>query len=212
MNYVTSDIHGKYELFIRLLELIKFNKSDTLYILGDVIDRGEEPIKLLDFIMKQPNIKMTMGNHEEMMVDYLERFERSWFYRCWMNTGGHITLGHFLHKSEEEQIKIYNYLKSLPVYYKYKNYILTHAGIDCDYSLDDQPEDVLWLDKFDDDIKSFSLSDTIVYGHTPTKWINKDKSYDINFNKNKIAIDGGSCFGGQLNCLNLDTLETYKVL
>ncbi len=39
-TYVISDIHGEYELFIKLLEKIRFTSADTLYVLGDVIDRG----------------------------------------------------------------------------------------------------------------------------------------------------------------------------
>ena len=38
--YVISDIHGEYELFMKMLEKIKFQNTDTLYILGDILDRG----------------------------------------------------------------------------------------------------------------------------------------------------------------------------
>lgn len=34
MNYVISDIHGYYNQFIELLELIQLNDDDTLYVLG----------------------------------------------------------------------------------------------------------------------------------------------------------------------------------
>lgn len=32
--YVTSDIHGEYDLFVRLLDIIKLQDQDTLYVLG----------------------------------------------------------------------------------------------------------------------------------------------------------------------------------
>lgn len=38
--YVTSDIHGEYDLFVRLLDIIKLQDQDTLYVPGDVVDRG----------------------------------------------------------------------------------------------------------------------------------------------------------------------------
>lgn len=38
-TYVVSDIHGEYELFIRLLEEIHLKETDTLYVLGDILDR-----------------------------------------------------------------------------------------------------------------------------------------------------------------------------
>jgi serine/threonine protein phosphatase 1 len=40
MTYVIADIHGCYEQYKALLEKINFSASDTLYVLGDVIDRG----------------------------------------------------------------------------------------------------------------------------------------------------------------------------
>ena len=44
-TYVISDIHGEYERFMELLEEIELKDTDTLYVLGDVLDRGEHPIK-----------------------------------------------------------------------------------------------------------------------------------------------------------------------
>lgn len=39
-TYVISDIHGEYDMFLDLLEKIGLKEADTLYILGDVLDRG----------------------------------------------------------------------------------------------------------------------------------------------------------------------------
>ena len=44
-TYVISDIHGMYNKFTELLNKIKLKDTDTLYILGDVLDRGPDPIK-----------------------------------------------------------------------------------------------------------------------------------------------------------------------
>ena len=44
MRYIIADIHGCYNEYINLLKKIKFTDKDTLYILGDVVDRGPEPI------------------------------------------------------------------------------------------------------------------------------------------------------------------------
>ena len=41
-HYVVSDIHGEDDRFHKMLKLIRFSKQDTLYILGDVVDRGAE--------------------------------------------------------------------------------------------------------------------------------------------------------------------------
>lgn len=42
MIYVISDIHGCYDKYIKMLEKIRFSSEDTLYVLGDVLDR-EQP-------------------------------------------------------------------------------------------------------------------------------------------------------------------------
>ena len=59
--YVISDIHGEYDLFMKMLEKIKFQDIDTLYILGDILDRGPNPIQLLRRLMEMPNAIPIVG-------------------------------------------------------------------------------------------------------------------------------------------------------
>ena len=42
MHYVMADLHGEYDRWRRMLDRIAFSDADTLYILGDVVDRGCE--------------------------------------------------------------------------------------------------------------------------------------------------------------------------
>ena len=51
MIYADSDIHGDYSKYRALLEEVSFQSQDTLYILGDVIDRGPDGVKILRDIM-----------------------------------------------------------------------------------------------------------------------------------------------------------------
>lgn len=71
MRYVISDIHGRYDQYLQLLKKINFSLEDDLYILGDVVDRGPEPIKVLQDIMQRPNVIFILGNHELMMYPQL---------------------------------------------------------------------------------------------------------------------------------------------
>ena len=52
-----------------MLEKIKFNERDTLYILGDIIDRGTENVKMIEYVMNTSNIYLLMGNHEDFLVN-----------------------------------------------------------------------------------------------------------------------------------------------
>ena len=71
-TYVISDIHGQYDMFMELLDKIKLKEKDTLYILGDVVDRGPHPIKTLMKLMEMPNVICMVGNHELMALECLE--------------------------------------------------------------------------------------------------------------------------------------------
>lgn len=47
MIYVTADLHGNREGFLNLIEKTGLNNADTMYVLGDVIDRGSDSMGLL---------------------------------------------------------------------------------------------------------------------------------------------------------------------
>ena len=70
MLYCISDIHGEYDLFIKLLKKINFNFNDEMIILGDIIDKGEQSLKLAQFIFNMPNMILLMGNHEYEFYKY----------------------------------------------------------------------------------------------------------------------------------------------
>lgn len=68
-HYMVSDIHGMYGSYLDVIK--KLNPRDHLYILGDVLDRGNGGIKILQDIRKRqanarnnPEITFLMGNHE----------------------------------------------------------------------------------------------------------------------------------------------------
>ena len=69
MTYVLSDIHGNLRRFESVMAQINLQADDTLYVLGDVIDRYAGGIKILRQIMRMPNAKMLIGNHEYMMLN-----------------------------------------------------------------------------------------------------------------------------------------------
>ena len=71
-TYVVSDIHGMYDKFIKLLHKIGLNDDDTLYVLGDVLDRDPNPIKVLQKLMEMPNVVPIVGNHELMAIECLD--------------------------------------------------------------------------------------------------------------------------------------------
>ena len=68
MVFVTSDIHGEYDKFIEILKQIQLKDTDTLYVLGDVVDRGPHPIKVLLKLMEMPIRRSRFDRWECKMV------------------------------------------------------------------------------------------------------------------------------------------------
>ena len=89
MIYVMSDIHGNTARFESVMKQIDLQPTDTLYVLGDVIDRFPDGIRILRRLMKMPNVKMILGNHELLMLNAIddfagseqaERYRNIWYY------------------------------------------------------------------------------------------------------------------------------------
>lgn len=73
--YVIADVHGCYREFMQLLNRVEFNeKEDTLYVLGDIIDRGPGSEEMFEWIYKRygKSVHMCMGNHEEMFCEFVK--------------------------------------------------------------------------------------------------------------------------------------------
>ena len=68
MRYIISDIHGCYEEYMELLEKIHFGPRDELYVLGDAMDRGPEPVRVMQDLMMRENVTYMVGNHDYMAM------------------------------------------------------------------------------------------------------------------------------------------------
>ena len=129
-TYVISDIHGEYELFIKLLEKIRFTSADTLYVLGDVIDRGPHPIKALLKLMEMPNAVCLVGNHEVMALKCLkflrqeitessiEKIDEKLLdnLATWQYNGAETTISEFRRLDEETQLDVLDFMEDFLVY------------------------------------------------------------------------------------------------
>ena len=52
----------------KLLKKVNFGPDDTLYVLGDVINRGSDGFKIMLDMARRPNVVNLMGNHEAMAI------------------------------------------------------------------------------------------------------------------------------------------------
>ena len=224
MIYIMSDLHGEYEQFIKMLEKINFSNDDTLYILGDIFDRGERPLDIIDYIRRPENnnIKMIMGNHEAF---YLETLEDDLNFYLWIENGGLSTFNQLKEKDKEYIDSLTNFIKGLPLYDIVGNYILVHAGVNLPQNVDGLFVDEIMNSQTKDDLiwdRRFVKSDkyiegyTVICGHTPT--INREgykgKMSKIKHSKGKIMIDCGAFYkeyNGRLGCLRLDDMKEFYI-
>lgn len=71
-TYVMSDIHGCYDEFIKMIEIIELSPEDTLIIAGDYMDRGKQSYEMLEWISNAPeNVILLKGNHDAEFVEYI---------------------------------------------------------------------------------------------------------------------------------------------
>ena len=73
MVYVLSDIHGRTDRFREVMRQINLRKEDHLYVLGDVIDRYPDGLRILRNLLKRSNVTVLLGNHEHMMLEALTK-------------------------------------------------------------------------------------------------------------------------------------------
>ena len=232
MTYVMSDIHGDYEKYAAMLEKIAFSDDDTLYILGDVVDRGENPMRILSDMSMRANVIPLMGNHEHMAEHVLravnveitaETIETSWnaevilAVREWYENGGYFTSRDFSRLSLEDRESILDYLEEFSFYEELtvgdKSFVLIHGGLP-DFSPEKELEDYPLIGTLyarTDYGKRYYPDKYLITGHTPTFLI--DPAYDgkIYIANGHIAIDCGVCHGKNLGCIRLDDLAEFYV-
>lgn len=230
-TYVMGDIHGEYGAFVDLLEQIQLKETDTLYILGDILDRGPHPIKVLLKLMEMPNVICLVGNHELMALECLEFLMKEVTdvsideidsktldnLVTWQYNGSKTTIDEFRSLSREMQQEVLYFIKEFSIYEEVsvngKDYLLVHGGLgnywpgkDIDeYSL----KELIW-DRAEYDITYFE-DVYVVTGHTPTQEIIGNPRPGYIFQKNNhIAMDCGcNRPDGRLAALCLDTGEEF---
>ena len=124
MIYVTSDIHGCYEQYLRLIERLELQEDNRLYILGDLVDRGDGGIEIIKDVMKRKNVVCLRGNHDHYALVFLKRFalqdhgaeddRLKEAFGLWLEDGGAETFSAFSRLDDNEKRSVLTFLSSLP--------------------------------------------------------------------------------------------------
>lgn len=138
--YATSDLHGCLKEFKLLLELINFNfEKDTMWIGGDLVNRGYESLEVLRFLYSyKDSFKIVLGNHDIHLLG-LAIGVRS------LKRGD--TLGAILTASDKASLM--NWLRKQPLLISDSSlgFTMTHAGIPPWWSLEKAKEEAKMVEE-----------------------------------------------------------------
>lgn len=216
--YAIGDIHGCDRQLESLLRQIREDaelgtaEEKLLVTLGDYVDRGPGSREVLDLLAGDPLPGFSRvhlcGNHDAMMLEFLENPEAG---PLWLMNGGDATCRSYLVEPSSLPVALSRdlraalpeshlaFLRSLDLSHEEGGYLFVHAGVRPGVALQNQtPEDLMWIR----DAFLFSPEDhgrLVVHGHTPRSAPDRQP--------NRIGIDTGACFGGDLTCLVLEGTE-----
>lgn len=218
--YAVGDIHGRLDLFQRLLERLEDDsarrRSDTtaLVVLGDVIDRGPYSRQLLELLFEvqrtTDRVILLCGNHEELLLHSAAGSGIA--QAVWVENGGMATLESygldpttFLERPAKERgslltatigEEVLDWLAQLPLVYRSGDYFFCHAGVRPGVPLDTQQrEDLLWIrDEFLRDKRDHNA--VIVHGHSEVS--------RVEFQGNRINVDTAAHRSGVLSAIGVE--------
>lgn len=133
-TYVFSDVHGHFRTLDRLLERVSPTSDDRIFMLGDMIDRGPDPIAVVKCCHELPNTTVLMGNHEDLMLSYYADPHDPGNQINWEINGAGPTQRGLRELPPEERVELARWLFTLPLYAQTevggRRFLLVHAGID----------------------------------------------------------------------------------
>ena len=170
-TYVVSDIHGCFGQFADVLEQAGFSPvaGDELYVLGDVIDRGPQIDRCIEWLVDMranaegSAVHFIMGNHEEMAT---WAFEGAWSrfefdavnLPMWEINGGAATIGQ-MRRLDQATIDAFQRMverapKAAALRVGGELMVLCHAGI---RPAEPEAEEAEWLIQSEEDLMWIGL-------------------------------------------------------
>lgn len=193
-----GDIHGCCRQLRELVGQVRPTAQDRLVFLGDYVDRGPDSAgvvaELLQLQRRFPQSIFLRGNHEEMLLDVLAGHDPTVF----LGNGGGTTIASYEARDgwppPAEHRAFFDRLLTL---YETDRFIFVHAGLRPGVPVAGQePGDLLWI-RAAFLHSDYSWGKTVVFGHTPHA--------EPLLDPERIALDTGCVYGGQLTCCDVLT-------
>lgn len=230
MTFVVSNLYGRLDKFEKLINKINLKESDTLYILGNIVDYGEQSIELVNDISTRYNVYSVLGEHDYKAYLLLSEFDRILkeggapsvsFTKemiAWSQNGGQATLEAFQKADADSKEGFLDYLSDLPVFEETtlkngKEFVLTCRGIDnfnkntdlYDYELDD------FMNGYLDIEKTYYNNKTLIVGYLDYEHTPAGRAGKVTAKNNNIALACDMSENDDLVCVCLETNDEYYV-
>lgn len=218
--YLISDIHANLELLKKILKDINFSHNDYLFILGDIIEKGDYSLDTLSYIrsliLNDYNIYITLGNCDNVINEFVKPVDANKLY-YYSKVLGHTILNELFEKlnldytNESFDInqnidKIYlNFKEYFDFINSFYDAIYLNDDILLMHSTIDEAKKKKYIE--DDILENIALKKLNICGHMPVQMFkNNFISSKPIIHDNFLHIDGGNnvvLFGG-LNLVKLD--------
>ena len=224
--YAVGDIHGRNDLFLKLLDQIYADdrvrgSADTqIILLGDLMDRGPASAQVIDTAIAlksaKPNTRFLMGNHEEIFLSAC-RDPNPEIVRFLIRIGGEATIMSYpITRAEYLELDIQEladrlpslipeahlaFLESFEDQIVIGDYAFVHAGVKPGTALAEQaPKHLRWIrEEFLGYRGNFEK--VIIYGHTISAEVDESRS--------RIGIDTGAYDSGKLTAIGLEGSQRW---
>lgn len=210
-----SDIHGCARTFNKLIhEVLALSTEDTLYLLGDYINKGPDSKGVIDLIWELEKTGFTVhclrGNHEQYLLDALADDGQEAYF---LARGGIETLQSFggtgIRKLPEEYL---NFITSLPFHIYLDKYLLIHAGLNFESTDPFTDYDAMLNIRSMNVDPSITGGRDIIHGHVPTSI--SEISASLSLKNHHLSIDGGCVYKhipglSHLTALDIDSKKLY---
>lgn len=220
-TWVIGDIHGEYEKFKIVLELVNFDfKNDILISLGDVVDRGYDSFACIELLLNVKNLISIRGNHDYEWYKFILNRKKDFMW----NQGQVQTLDSYTRRGLDPIIHKEFFENQIDYYIDKNNNLFVHGGFNRHKEITDKvfnSRDVLLWDRdllasarsyqsMKNNEYPFKIKDgfkEVFLGHTPTYYFSEEHKPLKFANINLLDTGSGKFKDGFVTIMNLETKE-----
>ena len=235
--FVISDIHSYYTPMINALNEAGFDKANPdhmLIVCGDIFDRGMQAAEVLEYLNSVEQKVLIKGNHDNMLMELLERrfpygFDKhngteSTVYQLGFDPSAfsfsdhcNVTYGRFkpLYDSmvnyfeTEKYIFVHSWIPLIEEHFGIKSYVADWRNAD-----EELWKDACWGNPYELAEGALKPDKTVVFGHWHTSWpraywegkeeFGANADFSIYYGNGYIGLDAMTAHSGRVNVLVIE--------